>query len=390
MLIGIDGNEANQVNRVGVGQYGFQLLTQFYKKPACRQAWQKTKNRQQIGFTVYLKEPPLKNLPKETEWWQYKVIGPKFLWTQIGLPVALLQVKPVPDVFFTPTHYAPRFSPCPRLISIMDLSYIHFPEMFKKRDLWKLERWTAYSVSKARKILAISESTKDDIIKYYQIEPEKVVVIYPGMDKKLATLRILKNMENTEKIKKKYGIEGDYILYVGTLQPRKNLVRLIEAFNITIKQYNNITIKLVIAGKKGWLYEEIFQRVKDLGLKKEVIFTGYVPDKDLPALYKGAKCFVLVSLYEGFGLPALEALSFGVPVVVSKISSLPEVVGNAGVLVDPHDVKDIVKGINEVLNYTEAERQEMIRRGLKQAKKFSWEKCAKETLEVLTEVGSGN
>ena len=149
-------------------------------------------------------------------------------------------------------------------------------------------------------------------------------------------------------------------------------------------------LKLVIAGKKGWLYEEIFQRVKDLGLKKEVIFTGYVPDKDLPALYKGAKCFVLVSLYEGFGLPALEALSFGVPVVVSKISSLPEVVGNAGVLVDPHDVKDIVKGISEVLNYTEAKRQEMIRRGLKQAKKFSWEKCAKETLEVLTEVGSGS
>jgi len=215
------------------------------------------------------------------------------------------------------------------------------------------------------------------------------VVAYPGMDKKLATLKILKNMENTEKIKKKYGIEGDYVLYVGTLQPRKNLVRLIEAFNITIKHYNNKTIKLVIAGKKGWMYEEIFEKVKTLGLEKEVIFTGYVADEELPVLYKGAKCFVLVSLYEGFGFPVLEALSFGVPVVVSNVSSLPEIAGNVGVLVDPYDVKDIAQGITKVLRYSNIERQSMIEKGLKQAKKFSWEKCAKETLEVLTEVGSG-
>ena len=402
MLIGIDGNEANQFKRVGVGKYGYQLLRQLHKE-------QKTKNKKEIAFTVYLKKPQLKDLPPETDWWKYKIVGPKFLWTQIGLPFALLQVKPVMDVFFTPTHYAPRFSPSSRVISIMDLSFIHFPKMFRKRDLWKLNNWTAYSVKKAKRILAISKSTRDDIIKHYRVEPEKVVVTYPGMDKKLATLKVLKNMENTEKIKKKYGIEGDCVLYVGTLQPRKNLVRLIEAFGKIKKQRTDNkkqktenreqgresrngkgemrNLKLVIVGKKGWMYEEIFEKVKTLGLEKEVIFTGYVADEELPALYKGAECFVLVSLYEGFGFPVLEALSFGVPVVVSNVSSLPEIAGNAGVLVDPYDVKDIAQGITKVLRYSNTERQSMIEKGLKQAKKFSWEKCARETLKVLMEAG---
>ena len=432
MLIGIDGNEANQIKRVGVGEYGFQLLMQLKVQGSTLNQSKLDSGQglevqgQNLKFQIYLKEKPLSDLPQETEWWRYKVVGPKFLWTQIGLPIALSQVKPVLDVFFTPTHYAPRFSPCPRVISIMDLSYIYFPEMFRKRDLWKLKKWTNYSVKKAKKILTISESTKSDIIKYYKVEPGKVAVTYPGIDKKFAALKTLKNMESTEKIKKKYGIKGDYILYVGTLQPRKNLVRLIEAFGKIKRQRtdnkeqkresrngkremrnteeidgNTIEIsgnkeeergnlKLVIAGKRGWMYEEIFEKVKDLGLEKEVVFTGYVSDKDLPSLYKGAECFVLVSLYEGFGLPVLEALSYGVPVVVSNISSLPEVAGDAGVLVNPHNVKDIVRGINKALNYDKTKRQEMIKKGLEQVKKFSWEKCARETLEVLMEAGKGN
>ena len=382
MLISIDGNEANQISRVGVGEYGFQLLTQLKVLGSRFEV-----RSQNFKYQIFLKEKPLQSLPEETEWWKYKVVGPRFLWTQISLPLALSQAKPIPDVFFTPTHYAPRFSPCPRVISIMDLSYLYFPEMFKKRDLWKLKKWTAYSVRKAKKILTISNSTRDDIIKHYKIKPTKVVVGYPGHKNiKYQISNIKMTIKNA---KRKYGIGGDYILYVGTLQPRKNLIRLIEAFVIIKKQVTK-SLKLVIVGKKGWMYEEIFQKVKDLGLEKEVIFTGYVSDNELPVLYQSAKCFVLVSLYEGFGFPVLEALSFGVPVVTSNVSSLPEIVGKAGVLVNPNDVKDIVRGINEVFDYNELKRQEMIRKGLEQAKKFSWEKCAKETLEVLIEVGSGS
>jgi len=143
MLIGIDGNEANQFKKVGVGKYGYQLLRQLHKE-------QKTKNKKEIAFTVYLKEPQLKDLPPETDWWKYKIVGPRFLWTQIGLPIALFGGDPYPDVFFTPTHYAPRFSPSPQVISIMDLSFIHFPRMFRKKDLWKLNNWTAIRLRKQK------------------------------------------------------------------------------------------------------------------------------------------------------------------------------------------------------------------------------------------------
>lgn len=389
MLIGIDGNEANQSKRVGVGEYGFQLL-----KHLKAQAGKLKAQSEKLMFRIYLKEAARRDLSKETDWWQYQVVGPKFLWTQIGLPFTLFHLKPLTDVFFTPTHYAPRFCPCPRVISIMDLSYLYFPEMFKRADLWKLKNWTAGSIKKAKRVITISNSTKDDIIKYYQIEPEKVVVTYLGhKNEKLKALNAPKDMEKTEQIKKKYEIGGDYILYVGTLQPRKNLGRLIEAFKEVKageKKLNTKDLKLVITGKKGWLYETIFEKVKKLALTKEVIFTGFVRDEDLPALYQGTRCLVLVSLYEGFGLPALEALSLGAPVVVSRVSSLPEVVGKAGVLVNPYDVQDIARGILAVLQFDRLKLRRIKEEGLKQAKKFSWEKCARETLKVLIEAAKDN
>ena len=364
MIVGIDGNEANVAERVGVGKYAFELLWQLYRFQVSG-----------FRFQVYLKEKPLPDLPTEISWWKYKVIGPKKFWTQIGLPLNLFFQKPRPDVFFTPSHYAPRFSPCPRVISIMDLSFLHFPEMFKTQDLYQLKNWTAYSVKKARKILTISKSSKDDIIKYYQVPEDKVVVTYPG-----ATMQ-----NDIEKSKKKYGIIGDYILSVGTLQPRKNFVKLIEALNILVSSYPNIF--LVIIGKPGWLYQEIYEAPKKFRVEGKVKFLDYVPDEDLPALYKNAKCFVLVSLYEGFGLPALEAMNYGCPVVVSNVSSLPEVAGEAGILVNPNNVEEIVQAITKVLNMDEREKREMVEKGFKQASKFSWEKCAKETLKVLEEVG---
>jgi glycosyltransferase involved in cell wall biosynthesis len=380
MLIGIDGNEANIKNRVGVGRYAHEVLLHLHKIQNSKFKIQNDK----LKFKIFLKEKPLTDLPKEESWWKYQIIGPKKFWTQLGLPLNLFISHPRPDVFFTPSHYAPRFCPAPSVISVMDLSYLHFPEMFKKSDLYQLNNWTKYSVEKAARVLTISKASRDDIIKYYRVSPGKVVVTYLGTSEVLSIKDQGLSMKN---IKKKYGIEGDYLLSVGTLQPRKNYVKLIKALSVLIRQSADPGITLVIVGKKGWLWEEILAAPKKYGIEDKVKFLDFVPDEDLAMLYKNAKCSVLVSLYEGFGIPVLEAMAFGCPVITSNVSSLPEVAGEAGILVNPEKTEEITAAIKKVLELNPAERQAMINKGYAQAKKFSWEKCARETLAVLEEVG---
>lgn len=357
MLIGIDGNEANVEKKVGIGEYAFELLKQFEQFGI--------KNSE---FRIYLKNKPRDDMPKERSGWRYMVIGPKKFWTQFALPLNLFFCKGRPDIFFTPTHYAPRFSLVPTAVSVMDLSYVHFPHLFKRSDLYQLRNWTAYSVRNASVIFTISQASKNDIIKIYKVREDKVIVTYPG----------IKNQKsNMNEIKKKYEIEGDYVLFVGTLQPRKNIVRLIEAFS---RLKNDI--KLVVVGKKGWLYGDILEAPKKFNIENRVKFLDFVPDEDLPSFYKNAVCFVLPSLYEGFGLPVLEAMKYGCPVVTSNVSSLPEVGGDAALYVNPLDVNDIAKNIELIIN-NEKLRKELIEKGLMQVKKFSWEKTAKETLHAL-------
>src|SRR5581483_4950088 len=293
MIIGIDGNEANVEKKVGIGEYAFELLQQFEKLSLAN-----------VQFLIYLKSPPRSELPKEREGWGYKIVGPSKFWTQFGLPIYLYTHGPRPSVFFTPTHYAPRFSPVPTVVSVMDLSYIHFPQLFKSSDLYQLRNWTAYSVRKAKKVFTISNASKDDIIKIYQTPVEKVVVTYPGIKRKTPMEK-----QNPQLLEEKYGIIGEYVLFVGTLQPRKNITSLIEAFSKIKKK----DISLVIVGKKGWLFEEILEAPKKFNVEETVKFLDFVPDEDLPLLYKGAICFVLPSLYEGFGLPVLEAMQYECP-----------------------------------------------------------------------------
>jgi glycosyltransferase involved in cell wall biosynthesis len=206
-------------------------------------------------------------------------------------------------------------------------------------------------------------------------------VVYPGYDQTI--FQPVRDEGVIEAVKARYGIAGDYALFVGTLQPRKNLIRLIEAFSNF--RFPISDFRLVIAGKKGWLYQEIFRWVEELGLEKKVVFTGYVPEGDLPVLLSGARLFVFPSLYEGFGLPVLEAMACGTPVVCSNASSLPEVAGDAAVLVDPQDVEGLAAAMERVLGDEEL-RAELIVRGFEQARKFSWERCARETLDVLESV----
>lgn len=376
MIIGIDGNEANVEKRVGVSEYAFELLKQFKRYQVSGI------NSDQIGvkYQIYLKQEPLVSMPKEREGWVYRTVRPSKLWTQIGLPLDLYYHLPRPDVFFTPTHYAPRFSPVPRVVSVMDLSYIHFPQLFKQSDLYQLRNWTAYSVRKAAKVFTISRASKDDIIRIYKVPEDKVVVTYPGVKSQASNLR--RQISNMNKLREKYGIKGDYILFVGTLQPRKNIQRLIGAFK---KISNKESLQLVIVGKKGWLYEDILKAPKELDIEDRVKFLEFVDENELNSLYKHAICFVLPSLYEGFGLPVLEAMQNGCPVITSNVSSLPEAGGDAALYIDPLNIEDIASKI-ELLLKDEKLRKDLIAKGYDHVKKFSWEKTAQKTLEVLEEV----
>jgi len=360
MIIGVDANEANVPMKVGVSVYTLNLLRYFRKRA--------DKNTQ---FKIFLRHKPSSDLPDANRYFSYEVISGIVFWSQIFLPLHLYSKRDV-DIFFSPAHYAPRFCPVPTVITIHDLSYIYFPGDFLKKDLYQLRNWTQYSIHKAKKIIAVSKTTKNDIMKAYQIPEERVEVVYNGYEKELK----IKNLESKIKIDTK----NPYILYVGTLQPRKNIVTLIQAFAKFKDSYPEF--KLIVAGKKGWLFESIFDFVSELGLNNDIYFSDYVTDQQLAFLYKNAFCFVLPSLYEGFGIPILEAMSFGCPVISSFASSLPEVGGDACLYFDPQGVDDLVEKIKQIKNDTKL-RADLIQKGKKRVKEFSWEKCGEETLSII-------
>jgi glycosyltransferase involved in cell wall biosynthesis len=345
MLIGIDGNEANINNKVGSGQYAFELLTQFSSEKL---------KVQSVKFEIFLKDNPNEQMPQESKEWEYSFFGPRKLWTQIALPLRLYTQRKKPDIFFTPSHYAPRFSPVPTAISIMDMSFELYPEMFNKDDLYQLQNWTRYSAKNASVIFTISQASKNDIMKIYGIPDEKIVVTHLGVREVSGNKYQVSSMDE---LQKKYNIGKKYILFVGTLQPRKNIERLIEAFAKLSNDYsssgasaesrstndssrlrsNNNELDLIIIGKKGWQYEPILAAPEKYGVSDSVKFLDFVPDEDMPSFYTHAECFVLPSLYEGFGLPVLEAMKYGCPVLTSNVSSLPEAGGEAAIYFDPED-----------------------------------------------------
>lgn len=369
--IWIDGYEANVPQRLGSGQVAFQLL----------------KNLEQIDhnneYLILLPSEPMADMPKPREKWQYKVLKPNKLWTRIALPLFLFKSKLKPDLFFSPTHYSPWISPVKRVVTIFDLSYLHFPEMFQSKDLYQLTNWTKHSIQKASQIVTISQSSKKDIVKTYKVDPKKVTVCYPGYNED--RFYKINDQISIEKVLKKYNIEGDYILFIGTVQPRKNLKRLIQAF----EKIDNL--KLVVVGKihgegrQAWKYEEIVALPEKLDLKERVIFTDFVPDDDLLYLLNGAKAFALPSLWEGFGIPVVDAMACGLPVIVSNVSSLPEVAGKAGIYVDPKSVDQIEQAIR-LISSDKKLSTKMSKLALDQAKKFSWKKMAKQVRDIFEQM----
>ena len=310
----------------------------------------------------------------------HKIPFPIF-WTQIRLCLSLFREKP--DVLWMPMHNIPIFrsKKIKTVVTIHDLAFKYFPDHFRKWDLVKLNILADWAVRKSDKIITISQSSKKDILEFYpKIKEEKIKVISHGFDKEIFESE--RNSEKEQEIRNRFNISGRYIFYVGALQPRKNLKTLISAFEELKKEEKYRDVKLVLAGEKAWLWDEIFSQIEKSTVKKEIITPGKIKFSDLGHLMRGAEIFCFPSLYEGFGIPVLEAFISRVPVICANNSSLPEVAGEAALYFAPKNHFELSGQIKKILDNPEL-RKDLISKGLAQANKFSWEKCAKETLEYL-------
>jgi glycosyltransferase involved in cell wall biosynthesis len=278
---------------------------------------------------------------------------------------------------------APPVCPCPAVVSIHDLSFEHLPQTFNRRSRTQLRLTVRHSAKRAAHILSLSEHTRRDIIDTYKIDPARVTSIPLAAPAHFCAVTDDKELQ---RVRHTYGIDGDYVLSVGSIQPRKNLVRLIKAYASLCDVHAESKFpKLVLAGKCGWLYDETLRALEESGIRESIILTGYVPESDLPALYSGAVCFVYPSYFEGFGLPPLEAMKCGTPVVVGNRTSLPEVVGDAGLQVDPFDVDAIAGAMGQLIDTPELRRQLSLK-GRERADMFDWRETARRTLQVYERV----
>ena len=371
MLIGIDASRSTVGQRTGTENYSLYLLRELLAL--------NTGHR----FRLYFNQAPPPGLFPETV--DHRVIPFPRLWTHLRLSWEML--NHAPDLLFVPSHVLPLNRPRRSVVTVHDLGYLYYPEAHTLAQNVYLRWSTGFNARAASHVLADSEATRRDLVNRHQIPGDKIRVVYPGRDETLAPIgdpAILADVQA------RHGLTESYLLYVGTLHPRKNLVRLVQAFSLLVQTpasdaHSPIpNLQLVLAGQKGWLYDEILTQIHRLGLTKRVQLAGYVPEADLAALLSGARAFVYPSLYEGFGLPVLEAMACSTPVICSNVSSLPEVAGNAAVQVDPMDVEALAQALYDVLS-DDGLRRQLIERGHQQVRRFSWRRCAEGTLQVFDE-----
>ena len=416
MVIGFDGSRVFAPDRTGTENYSYQLLKALVEidKKNKYIVYTRALTRRSKTITGYA------NFPKN---FQFREITWSRFWTQGGL--AKQTFKDNLDVLFVPAHTLPviRRPGLKTVITIHDLGSEYLPSMHQLKQRLYLSYMQKFQLRTATKIIAVSKATKEDLVKKIGIDSKKIRVVYEGYDKKL--FRPVKDNVLVNSLKQ-YDLQaGGYFLFVGTIQPRKNLERLIKAFAIFLEaarqgtknrsrlhsarlrlvsrrtQPGNIDDSsvrstaphflvtsgfaafpyLVLVGSKGWLADEIYRLPKKLGIEDRVKFSGYVPDEYLPALYSGAAALTFPSLFEGFGLPILEAQACGCPVLTSNTSSMPEVAGYGAIYVDPYSINDIVEGMVKV--QSSKFKVQSVKAGFENIKRFSWERCARETLEVL-------
>ncbi len=362
MKIGIEAERANLGQKTGVEHYAKQLILHLAEID------------QKNQYILYLRTKPeswFLNLPKN---FSIKVMPFPIFWTQVRLSLEMV-FNPV-DVLFIPASALPLLHPKNSVVTIHDLAWLFYPDTFTWFNRSFLKWSTKFATRNARKIIAVSEATKNDLVKYYRVDDKKVGVVHHGYENNNYGLRITD-----------YGLKSPlpekFILFLSTLQPRKNLEGLIDAFKELKQENPELPHRLVVVGRLGWKFESILKKIDEN--KDLVAYLNHVSDEDRLAIMRKADLLVLPSFYEGFGMQILEAFDAKVPVAASKVSSMPEVAGEAAVYFDPHDTKEIKNAIKCVL--LDKSMSDCLKDlGQKRLESFSWNKCAKETLEVMTKL----
>jgi glycosyltransferase involved in cell wall biosynthesis len=300
----------------------------------------------------------------------------RIFWEQFIQPLALRRAGV--DLLHAMAFVAPLAAPCPFVVTVYDLSFLRFPEAFRPFNRWYLSRFTAHSVRRAKAVITISESTRQDVITLLGAPPERVHTIYCGVDDSFHPLPA----DEVTQFRAARHLPESFLLYLGTLEPRKNIDGLLRAYALWREQAGHAP-PLVIAGGKGWYYAQIFELVEALALTGQVIFPGYVSQAELPLWYNAATAFVYPSHFEGFGLPVLEAMACGTPVITSTASSLPEVAGpnGAACLINPADTAALAQAMAAVMSQPDL-RRDMAQQGRARAGLFRWEKTARQTVNV--------
>lgn len=360
-IIGIDASRVRPNEMSGTERYSYRIIKGLLALPTS------------FRFRLYARSPLPASLAKQCT--DVRVIPFPRLWTHVRLAWELRR-SPV-AVLFVPAHVLPLWCPVPSVVTVHDLGYRYEPEAHTLSQRLYLELTTRWSARRARRIIAISRTTADDLRRYYGIPAERIHIVHHGVDPHFAP----RSPDEISAVLRRYGIQGPYLLHVGTLQPRKNLLRLIEAFELLAT--HDPSLHLVLVGKRGWLRERIERAIETSVARARIHWLGHVADADLPALYSAADVFVFPSLYEGFGLPVLEAMACGTPVVTSARGALSEIAGPA-LICDPLDPSDIARAIQRARD--PALRSRLVRCGFDHAKGFTWERAAQETLAVLTAV----
>ncbi len=288
---------------------------------------------------------------------------------------------PRTELFHGTDHLLPPLHRAHTVFTLHDLIFRFFPEYHLPLNRWYLSLMLPQFLQRADAVIAVSEQTARDAARELGIPRDKLTVIYEGVSD---AFRPVTDAGELERVRRAYQLPARFILFLSTVEPRKNLVTLLDAYAALLARNTDLP-PLVVAGRKGWLYGETLRRIRELGLSERLVMTDWVREEDVPALLNLALVFVYPSLYEGFGLPPLEAMACGTPVIASNASSLPEVVGDAGILVEPRDPAALARAVESVLG-SDTLRQEMRAKGLKQARRFSWERAARETLAVYARV----
>jgi glycosyltransferase involved in cell wall biosynthesis len=369
MRIGIDVRCAFG-KKTGVGYYTYNLLKALFRLDRENDYllfFNSLKEKPEDlfrGENLSLVRPPI-SLPNR---------GLHFFWRYLHFPKIERFTGPV-EVFHSPNYQLIPTRSAATVITVYDVSFLKFPEVTMLTARLHYARKIFEYVRGADLIIAISENTKNDLLELTEITEDKIYIVPGACDERF---RPVSDSERLAMVKQKYGVEGDFILFVGTIEPRKNLVRLLRSYH---RIRDEIDAQLLLVGTKGWRDREIYETYEELQLSAKVKFLGYVPEEELPHLYSGALFFVYPSIYEGFGLPPLEAISCGCPVISSDVSSLPEVLGEAALYVNPEDESQMAEAMLRLYNDPH-ERERLSELGLAQSKMFSWEERARMTLRV--------